>query len=116
VDRQGVHEPLGTREADPQAPARAVPIAQRQLEVLDAGTVVLEGDTDATSLAVCQFVAEYPTPARVAEDVSGQLAGGRDHLGLVDDAEAQLDRRGADARPHRDERGLRFDRADSVRT
>src|SRR5436853_6624 len=69
---------------------------QRQRKVLDARALVLERQAQSDPVAVGQRLQACGAAAAVVDGVAGQLAGGRDDLGLVDQAEAELDR----PRPH----------------
>src|SRR5581483_1034030 len=95
-DLEVVRQPPGTAEAEAEAVARRVAVAERDLDVRNARAAVFEHEPEAASAIVVQRL-EADRPAAPVEDgVPRQLARRGHELRLVDEAEARRDRPLAD--------------------
>ena len=90
-DLELVHQPLAARQAQAHAAARGPAVGQRQADVGDARPLVLEVQAQAAPHAVgLHHFPAHDAAAAVDQRVARQLAGRRDHLGLVHQRELQL--------------------------
>ena len=87
---------MSRKQAEAQARARRPSVGQRLLQIADARTFVDEVQAETTPRAVGQHLPAHHAAQAVDHRVAGQLAGCGDHLGLVDQAEAELLRQAAD--------------------
>src|ERR1700733_2998907 len=87
-----VAQPPRTAQAEAHPLAGGVAVLQRQLDVRDAGSVVLEHDPDAAPCAILHDVHGGLAALAVVERVARQFAGRGDDLGLIDQSETRLDR------------------------
>ena len=91
LDVEVVREPARAAQTEPQPSARRVAVLHRQLDVRDAGAVVVEGQTEAAAPEVPRPLDGDRAAAAVLDGVARQLARRRDDLGLIDQVEAELD-------------------------
>src|SRR6185503_2279729 len=92
-DVELVREFARTVEAEAEAVAGREAVAQRKLDVRDAGAVVFERQAQAGALgAFLHTFDAHVAAAAVNHSVTRQLAGGRHDLGLLDQAEAAFHR------------------------
>src|SRR6476469_4664357 len=91
-DGELVHQSPSAAQTEAQPAARGEPIFERQLDVRDARPLILAGEAQPAANTVGEQLHPRGAAPAVLHRVPGQLAGGRDDLGLIDQAEAGLDR------------------------
>src|SRR5690348_13223488 len=79
-----VDQPPRARQAQSEPTSTGPPVLHRLVDVRDARTLVDERDPNAGAAAVSRDLDDRLTPASVDQGISGELAGGGDQLGLID--------------------------------
>ena len=89
LDLEGVHQPLGADQPQPETGARAVLAAEDRRQLGDAGALVAHRNGQQLGGAPPLDRELHPAPARVADGVAGDLGdgGGDPRLGLDVEAE-----------------------------
>src|SRR5688572_24000297 len=96
-DVELVRELARTVEAEAEAIACRIAVAQREFDVDDAGALVFERQAQPDPLgALVDALDAHLAAAAVDHRVARQLAGGSYDLGLLDQAEAEVHRAAAD--------------------
>lgn len=85
-------EPASAAEAHPEPGTGREAVPERLVDVGDPGTVVLKDQAQPDPVALVDHVEPALAAAAILERVPGELAGGRDELRLVDEAEPEQDR------------------------
>src|SRR5262249_9194678 len=91
IDVEVVDETAGTTEAEAEAGAGREAVAERLVDVRDAGALVLEDAPQAAPCAVVQRLEADGPATPVQHHVAGELAGRGHHLRLIHQAEAARD-------------------------
>src|SRR5690349_9511670 len=84
-----VDQPPGAGQSDPHAATRGIAVLHRALDLLDAGTLVLEDDAQPLAVARVHDLDVHHATAAVHHRVARQLARRRDDLREIEDAEPE---------------------------
>src|SRR5205085_7932720 len=98
-DVEFVRQPARAAEAEAHAGAAGESVAQRLLHIRDARTLIFEYETQTFAAAVFERVDGHDSAAAVIDHVPRELARRGHDLRLLDDAEAEIDRRFPDGVP-----------------